>query len=292
MRASQMRGFRFFKHLNFLPLVLQIWVLKNEDMKVALASPPIPTSLQMGLFWLENLTEQAADAQADIICFPESYLPGYPGMGYAPEDQSPESLQLALDKVCAIAAKNAIAIIVPMDWHTPTGLLNLAFVIAKDGEVLGYQAKNQLDPTEDNIWIPGTERKLFELNGVKFGITICHEGFRYPESVRWAAQQGAAIVFHPHFVGSNDHGQVLTEWGHKDNPYYEKAMLMRALENTIYFASVNYASKYPDSASSLVGPDGTCVAHATYGEAGLTIADIDPALATGLLAKRFKNQLY
>lgn len=261
-------------------------------MKVALASPPIPASLAMALLGLESLTQEAAEAQADIICFPESYLPGYPGMGYAPEDRSPESLQQALDKVCAIAAKNEIAIIIPMDWHTPAGLLNLAYVVAKNGEILGYQTKNQLDPTEDHIWIAGTERKLFELDGVKFGLTICHEGFRYPESVRWAAQQGAAIVFHPHFVGSNHEGQVLTEWGGKNNPYYEKAMMMRAMENTIYFASVNYASNYPESASSLIGPDGTCLAHAAYGKAGITLVDVDPALATGLLAKRFKNQLY
>lgn len=261
-------------------------------MKVALAAPPIPTSLQMGLLGLEKLTEEAAAAQADIICFPESYLPGYPGMGYTPEDQTPERLQQALDKVCAIASKNAIAIIVPMDWHTPAGLLNLAYVVAKNGEVLGYQTKNQLDPSEDHLWIPGTERKLFEVAQVKFGITICHEGFRYPESVRWAAQQGASIVFHPHFVGSNDQGQILTQWGDQNNPYYEKAMMMRALENTIYFASVNYASKYPEAASSLIGPDGTCLAHVPYGKAGIIVADIDPAKATGLLAKRFKNHLY
>jgi hypothetical protein len=32
-----------------------------------------------------------------------------------------------------------------------------------------------------------------------FGVTICYEGFRYPETVRWAARRGAHIVFHPHF---------------------------------------------------------------------------------------------
>ncbi len=28
---------------------------------------------------------------------------------------------------------------------------------------------------------------------------ICHEGWRYPETVRWAARHGAHAVFHPHF---------------------------------------------------------------------------------------------
>jgi predicted amidohydrolase len=213
-------------------------------------------------------------------------------MEYSKQDQSPESLKSALEKVCTIAAENSIAIIIPMDWHHREGLRNLAYVISGAGEILGYQTKNQLDPTEDNIWIPGTQRSIFEVNGIKFGITICHEGFRYPESVRWAAQHDAKIVFHPHFNGSNTDGVKLTEWGGKNNPYYEKAMMMRAMENTIYFASSNFASVYPESASSIISPDGICIAHETYGRVGVIVADIDPARATGLLAKRFKNALY
>jgi predicted amidohydrolase len=261
-------------------------------MKIALASAPFPTSLSNGLFWLEKLVQEAAEQHAEIICFPESYLPGYPGMGYPAEDRTAERLSEALKDVCRIAAEYSIAIIVPMDWHAPEGLLNLAYVISAKGEILGYQTKNQLDPSEDHIWIPGASRQIFEINHVKFGITICHEGFRYPESTRWAAQHGASIVFHPHFVGSNTDGTQLSEWGHKNNPYYEKAMMMRALENTIYFASVNYASVYPDSASAVIAPDGSCLVHEKYGRSGIIITDIDPAKATGLLAKRFKNELY
>lgn len=44
--------------------------------------------------------------------------------------------------------------------------------------------------------------------------------------------------------------------------------MMRAIENTIYFASINYASTYPESASAIIAPDGTCVAHEVYGRAG------------------------
>lgn len=261
-------------------------------MKVALASPPFPKSLNDGLYWLEKLVKEAAVQTAEIICFPESFLPGYPGMGYPEQDRSPESLKAALDRVCTIAAENSMAIIVPMDWHGPNGLLNIAYVVSGDGELLGYQSKNQLDPSEDRIWVPGTERNIFEWNGVKFGITICHEGFRYPESVRWAARHEAKVVFHPHFTGSNTDGVKLTEWAGKNNPYYEKAMMVRAMENTIYFASSNFASLYAESASSIISPDGTCIAHETYGRTGVVIADIDPELATGLLAKRFNPAQY
>lgn len=260
-------------------------------MKVAIASPPFPAGINDGLYWLEKLVKEATLENAEIICFPESFLPGYPGMGYPEEDRSAETLTIALSKVQEIAALHTIAIIIPMDWHHPDGILNLAYVISATGEILGYQTKNQLDPSEDPIWIPGTERAIFEVNSVKFGITICHEGFRYPESVRWAARHGAKIVFHPHFGGSNTNGVKLEEWGNKNNPYYEKAMIMRALENTIYFASANYASAYPDSGSAIIAPDGSCIVHEEYSRVGVIIADIDPEKATGLLAMRFKPDL-
>ena len=261
-------------------------------MKIALASPLFPRSIDNGLTQLEELAKDAAAQYAEIICFPESYIPGYPAEEFTVEKSTKENMQAALHQACDIAKKYSTAIIIPMDWYEEEKFLNVAYVISADGKPMGYQSKNQLDPTEDVIWDAGTKRQLFEVNGIKFGITICHEGFRYPESVRWAARNGAAIVFHPHFTGSNVSGPTLSEWGNKNNPYYEKAMMMRAMENTIYFASVNYATKFQESASSVIAPDGTCIVHQTYGEAGVVVADIDNSLATGRLAKRFKPELY
>jgi predicted amidohydrolase len=102
----------------------------------------------------------------------------------------------------------------------------------------------------------------------------------------------AKIVFHPQCTASDTNGPQLVEWGSKENPYYEKAMMMRAMENTIYFASVNYGMRFQESATSLIAPDGKCIAHQPYGKEGVIVENIDTALATGLLAKRFKARLY
>jgi predicted amidohydrolase len=261
-------------------------------MKIALASPTFPKSIADGLAITERLVKDAAAKQAEIICFPESFIPGYPLADFKVEKASAEELQEALNRVREIAATNNIAIIMPMDWYEGDKFLNIAHVISAKGELLGYQTKNQLDPSEDTTWVPGTKRRIFEVNGVKFGITICHEGFRYPESVRWAAREGASIVFHPHLSGSDLKGVQLTDWGNINSPYYEKAMMMRALENTIYFASVGYTMKYQEAATSLIAPDGKCIAYQSYGQEGVIVAEIDTEKATGYLAKRFKPELY
>ncbi|GAA4101907.1 carbon-nitrogen hydrolase family protein [Mucilaginibacter panaciglaebae] len=261
-------------------------------MKIALASPSFPSSITDGLQQLEKLTKEASAKKAEIICFPESFIPGYPYAEFNVEKATEQQLQDALAKAQQMAADNGITIILPTDWYTSEGFQNVAWVISANGERQGYQPKTQLDPTEDAIWTPGTERKLFEIDGVKFGIVICHEGFRYPELVRWAAVRGAKIVFHPHCAGSDEDGTSPAEWGSINNPYYEKAMMMRSRENTIYFASVNYSFQYPDSATSVIDPEGECVAWQPYSKPGVLVVDIDLEQATGLLAKRFKGELY
>ena len=123
-------------------------------------------------------------------------------------------------------------------------------------------------------------------------MVICHEGWRYPETVRWAATRGARIVFHPHHTGSDHQGVLLTQWGAAGGPYYEKAMLMRSIENTIYFASVNYALRFQESATSLIAPSGQCQAYLPYGQEGVLVQTIDVEEATGLLAARYAPERY
>ena len=83
----------------------------------------------------------------------------------------------------------------------------------------------------------------------------------------------ARLVFRPQVTGSDRAGVTIDRWGDPGSPYYEKAMVARSVENTIYFASVNNAMRYQDSATSLIDPGGECVAHVPYGEKQLLVHD-------------------
>jgi predicted amidohydrolase len=101
-------------------------------------------------------------------------------------------------------------------------------------------------------------------------------------------QQGAQIVFHPHFHLAEPGGYEPIRFADPANTFHEKAMLCRAAENTCYFASVNCASEGSPSTSAVVRPDGTLLSYQPYGKEGLLVADIDTSEATGLLASRYK----
>ena len=193
----------------------------------------------------------------------------------------------ALEEVRREAKRLGVAIVMGLERIDADGRRIAAAVIDETGELLGYQDKVQLDPSEEGTYVPGRGRRVFDVRGVRFGIAICHEGWRYPETVRWAAARGAKIVFHPQVTGGDRTGVVPKRWGDPDAPYYEKAAMCRALENTIYFASVNYGLRFPESATSLIDPSGRCQAHLPYGEDGVLVATLDLEQATGRLASRF-----
>jgi predicted amidohydrolase len=121
---------------------------------------------------------------------------------------------------------------------------------------------------------------------VTFGIAICHEGFRYPEISRSLVLGGAQIIFAPHYVATDD-GSLPTRWCDAANPYNEKALLCRALENTVYVAASNVAGRDQGSATCIIAPDGTLVTRLEYGAVGVVAADIDLDLADRLLALRW-----
>ena len=264
----------------------------GTTLRIGLAAARNAAPVEERLATVDRFLAEASDRDVAIVCFPETYIPGLRGQDFPvpPLDQARQVA--ALERIRASAQRHGVAVVVGMEWSSAAGPMNVAFVISRDGVVEGCQAKNQIAPEEDPYYVPGGDRRLFEIDGVPFGIAICHEGWRYPESVRWSASRGARVVFHPQLTGSDRSGPTLQSWGDPTAPYYEKAMVLRSLENSVYFASVNYAMTYQESATSVIGPDGTCLGWVPYGEERLLVHDIEPERATGLYAHRFNPAFY
>jgi predicted amidohydrolase len=257
--------------------------------RIALANLRFPTTAEDSVARVLEAIRRAGAAKADVICFPECYVPGYRCIGrrIAPPDAA--FLDRAWASIAAAAGGNNVGVVLGTERVVGSSLRIAALVIERDGAIAGFQDKVQLDPSEDDTYTPGTDRRLFRAGPLTFGVAICHEGFRYPETVRWGATRGAQLVFHPHVSEAEPGSYRPTTYAEPSNSFHEKAILCRAAENTCFVATVNCASEGSPTTSAVANPDGTLLSYQPYGVEGILVANIDLDQATRLLASRFRG---
>jgi predicted amidohydrolase len=260
-----------------------------DPFRIALANIRFPTTPEESITLASRAIDHASIKGARIICFPECFVPGYRGNGKSVPPPDPVFLERAWSTIAETAAKANLTVVLGTERVVEGALVATALIVNRDGSIAGFQDKVQIDPTEESTYIPGRDRRVFQAGALTFGVAICHEGWRYPETVRWAARHGAQVVFHPHFHEAGPGSYRPTAFADPANTFHEKAALCRAAENTCYFATVNFASAGSPTTSAIIRPDGTVLGYQPYGQEGLLIADIDIAAATGLLAARFRT---
>lgn len=258
-----------------------------NTVRIALANIRFPATPTESVALAQRAIAEASAHGSDLVCFPECFVPGYRGPGKTVPPPDVNFLERAWSDIASSAARANIAVVLGTERVSGRGLLVSALVIDRDGSIAGFQDKVQLDPSEEGTYAFGSGRRVFQTGPLRFGIAICHEGWRYPETVRWAVRNGAHIVFHPQFHEREPGSYVPSTFADPSNSFHEKAVLCRAAENTCYFATVNFAGAGSPTTSAIVCPDGTLLCYQPYGEEGVLTADIDLDAATGLLATRY-----
>src|SRR5436189_2749676 len=118
-------------------------------MMIGLASPRVASSLDDGLARIERCLSDASARGAEIVCFPEAYLPGLRGQDFdvLPFDQAQHDR--TLKAVAQWAREYELTTILGTERLTEAGRQIAAYVVDARGELQGFQTKNQIDPTED-----------------------------------------------------------------------------------------------------------------------------------------------
>lgn len=256
--------------------------------RIALANLRFPDSPAHSVALAQAAIADAARQRAQLICFPECFVPGYRSANRKLPAPDASFLDQAWNDIADFARNHRVTVVLGTERLVDSRLLATVLVIDPDGSRAGFQDKVQIDPSEEPTYSPGSERRIFHSGPLTFGIAICHEGWRYPETVRWAARRGAHVVFHPHFHEAEPGSYSPSTFADPANTFHEKAMLCRAAENTCFFASVNYASAGSPTTSAVVRPDGALLTSQPYGVEGLLISELDLSEATCLLAQRHR----
>ena len=113
--------------------------------RLALANDPFADTPDESVVLAQRAVAGAAAQGAELVCFPESYVPGYrwPARPLPPSD--PEFLEHAWDAIAAAAAEGNIAVILERQ-RPDAGLLITGSADEKHGRRAGFQDKVAIHP--------------------------------------------------------------------------------------------------------------------------------------------------
>src|SRR5262245_57090761 len=120
---------------------------RGKRITIALAAPRVANTVRECLDKIKHLIAAAVAKGAEIVCFPEAYLPGLRGLDFDVPPFDREHQELALAGVAECARTHQIATILGMERDTILGRQIVAIVIDANGQIMGCQTKNQLDPS-------------------------------------------------------------------------------------------------------------------------------------------------
>ena len=248
-------------------------------LRIALAQCRQTASLDDNERTVFRFLEDAARSGAQIVCFPETQTVGYRVDIAQPDTPvEPDRLDALHDRVARRCGQLGLACILgtetPLETN-PTGgrPYNSALVIGPDGSMLGRHHKTKLTPLDAIAYSPGATFETFDLCGVKVGVVICFEGFRFAETTRECVRQGAQLVFQP-----QNNTTRPNDW---KIPIHHAMIVTRAAENTIWFASCNIChDQHQNCRSMVVAPDGQIHAQTELKQEQLLTANLDIDQAT------------
>ena len=219
--------------------------------------------------------EQARDANADLVLFPELVVTGYP-----PEDLllRPGFVRAARRAIDGIAkSTHGITVLVGAP-HLDADLYNACFVLAH-GEVRCIYRKRYLPNygvfDEDRYFAAGRDLILLRFGDVIVGPTICEDVWQPGPPATDLALAGAQLVANisasPFHVG-------------KDRER-EEMLKVRASDNSCFVALCNAVGGQDelifDGHSVVLDDEGVVLARAAGFEEELLVVDIDPVAAVG-----------
>ena len=246
-----------------------IWCLKRpldereKKITVSLAQGNIDQSVKWNPSWQKKtveryleLSRQGAAEGAELLLWPESATPFY----------FQDGKELA-QQVRSFSRERSVAMLFGSPAYRAEGsgfaLLNSAFLLSPQGEVLGRSDKVHLVPFGEYVplkrvfpfinklvvgvgdFSPGSLTPL-AYDDARFGVLVCYEGV-FPELSRSLVEGGADLLVNI----TND-----AWYGRSSAPYQHLAMArMRAIENRVWLARVANTG-----VSALISPSGRLTA--------------------------------
>ena len=238
---------------------------------------PTETSVKKTILQAVRLARRAAEKNADIICFPEHWLP---------EKQIPTPVN-PLPELQSLAEEYGVAIVGGAFYEKVKGQTRLSSpIIGRDGRLIGRQFKVHLFRSERKHAKPGNAYNIFKLDGYKIGVLVCYD-VDFPEPSRIYALRGAELVLCPSRIVKPG----IVPW--------QQYVTVRCLENRMPIVAPNvYAPPWFTGHSMIISlreDPRTRISHPRIGSVskkgeGMIMEEIDLSLHNRLRKERFADR--
>ena len=245
----------------------------DRVLRIALAQiNPVVGDLSGNSRLIVDWIGRARDQGADIVLFPELALTGYP-----PEDLvlKPAFVRDNLRQLTAVveATKGISAVVGFVDEE---GDLFNAAAFIHDGELKAVYHKVFLPNygvfDEQRYFTPGHRCPIFELGGVRMGVSVCEDCWYPAGPMAWEAHHGAELLLNINGSPYHEAKRVTRE----------EMIAGRAADYGAYIAWVNTVGGQDelvfDGNSAIFGPTGDVIARAPSFQEHLLVYDLNLGL--------------
>lgn len=253
---------------------------RSRKITIAACQHDVSDDISKNLSAIREQIVNAKSREAQIVHFSECNLTGYGGIDLAKITK--EDFGIVEDAISAIqeqAKELQIGVIFGCHFFVAENEKprNALFYVNKDGAIGARYDKRILagapGELDHKYYSSGDQPGVFEINGIKCGLLICHE-WRYPEFYREYKRLGVDILFHSWYDGSLDESAYLSEGKHAGELIvgYVKG---NAANNYMWISGSNTSKRESCFPSFIARPDGRIAAKLTRNEPGALICTLD-----------------
>jgi predicted amidohydrolase len=244
-------------------------IRQGNDMKIAAVQmSAVPGDVSGNLEAIRLWTRAGAEAGCRLLLFPETSDLGYDLSVIA--NQAGNHWPLVRDTLAGLAREHAMALVCGVCLPGPAGLANALAAFGPDGQILALYRKIHLFSTastdETKVFTPGNEIVDFDLDGIRFGLSICYD-LRFPELFRVQALRGCQVLL------------LAAAWPRTRAHVWRTLCTARAMENQCFLLGANRVGEtgaFPCAGQSiLVSPLGETMLGASDREE-LLVGEMNP----------------
>jgi predicted amidohydrolase len=235
----------------------------------AAQTPEFRRNVDAALRHLMDTAGQALAAGASLVCFPEGYLQGYLTDEQSAREDAMDLGSTVFEGVLGRLPENGPMLVFGLIEADGGRLFNTAVVVYRRALIGRYRKAHLLG--RERCFEAGRTPSVFQVDGLRFGINICHDT-NFPTAAQEVANLGASLLVCP---ANNMLPQKTAEkWKDRHNAVRAD----RCRETGLWLVSADVTGERDGCVSwgptAVITPEGEVAAQLPLGLPGLLVFDL------------------